>query len=124
METEQNMEKTLIILKPDTVDRRLVGTILSRFESKGLQMIAMKMAVISPETAARHYSEHEGKHFRSDEAKYLRVCPIQRAVASDLRPLRPAGLHNYCNFPASLRLLRVRARSYDRVSSNGKNRLL
>ncbi len=70
------MEKTLIILKPDAVDRRLVGTILSRFESKGLQMIAMKMTVISPETAARHYSDHEGKHFYPALVEFMTGGPV------------------------------------------------
>ena len=54
------METTLIILKPDAVQRGLMGKIISRFEDKGLQIIGAKMMLISPELAATHYKDHQG----------------------------------------------------------------
>ncbi len=70
------MERTLIILKPDSVDRRLVGEILSRFERKGLQIIGMKMARIHPDTAARHYSDHQRKHFYPALIEFMTGGPV------------------------------------------------
>ncbi|HQU46488.1 MAG TPA: nucleoside-diphosphate kinase, partial [Pirellulales bacterium] len=57
------MERTLILLKPDCVERRLVGRILARFEDKGLNLIAMKLIRITPDLAKRHYAEHVSKPF-------------------------------------------------------------
>ena len=53
------MEKTLIILKPDALQRRLLGKIISRFEEKGFQIIGLKMIQISETMARQHYAEHE-----------------------------------------------------------------
>ena len=53
------MERTLILLKPDAVQRGLVGAVISRFESKGLKLAAMKMMTITPELAAPHYEAHK-----------------------------------------------------------------
>jgi len=50
------MERTLILLKPDCVERRLVGRVLSRFEEKGFNIIAMKLMRVTPELAKRHYA--------------------------------------------------------------------
>ena len=52
------MERTFVMFKPDCVQRRLVGRVLSRFEDKGLNIVAMKMLSISPELAKQHYAEH------------------------------------------------------------------
>ncbi|NDG65301.1 MAG: nucleoside-diphosphate kinase, partial [Planctomycetes bacterium] len=57
------METTFIILKPDAVQRCLVGSIVTRFEQKGLQVVGMKMMKISAELAAEHYKDHAGKGF-------------------------------------------------------------
>jgi len=54
------METTLIILKPDAVQRGLMGRIISRFEDKGLQIVGAKLMQISPELAATHYKDHNG----------------------------------------------------------------
>ena len=78
----QAMEKTLVIIKPDAVDRRLVGEIMSRFESKGLQIIGMKLSVISPETAAEHYSDHQGKHFYSSLVEFMTSAPVVLLVVA------------------------------------------
>ena len=67
----EKMEKTLIILKPDAVDRHLVGKILARFEAKGLQIAAMKFGMISPEQAATHYAAHRERHFYNDLVTFM-----------------------------------------------------
>ena len=57
------MEQTLILLKPDCLQRRLVGRILSRFEDKGLNLVAMKLMRVTPALAQQHYAAHVGKPF-------------------------------------------------------------
>ncbi|MEC7725693.1 MAG: nucleoside-diphosphate kinase, partial [Planctomycetota bacterium] len=57
------MERTLILLKPDAVQRGLVGDVLSRFEKKGLKIAGMKLMQISPELAAKHYEQHKERPF-------------------------------------------------------------
>jgi len=57
------MQTTLIILKPDAVQRGLMGRIISRFEDKGMTVIAAKMMKITEELAAKHYAEHKEKPF-------------------------------------------------------------
>ena len=57
------MNRTLVLCKPDAVERGLVGAILSRFEEKGLRIAAMRMVSIDAELAARHYAEHVGRPF-------------------------------------------------------------
>ncbi len=56
-------QRSLVLLKPDTVRRRLVGQVLARFESKGLTIVAMDQRTISAEDADRHYAEHVGRDF-------------------------------------------------------------
>ena len=70
------MEKTLIILKPDAVQRRLAGKILSRFEEKGFQIIGLKMMQILESTARKHYAAHEGKDFFEPLVKYTTSSPV------------------------------------------------
>jgi nucleoside-diphosphate kinase len=57
------MERTLVLLKPDCVQRRLMGRIIARFEEKGLNIVAMKMMRVTPELAKTHYAEHVQKPF-------------------------------------------------------------
>ncbi len=68
-------ERTLVILKPDAVQRGLVGEILARFEKRGLKIAALKLEVISRETAERHYGEHEGKPFFAGLVDYITSAP-------------------------------------------------
>ena len=70
------MERTLIILKPDALQRGLVGAIISRFEQKGLQIAALKMLTISPELAARHYAPHVGKPFYDGLVRFMTSSPV------------------------------------------------
>jgi len=69
------MERTLIILKPNAVQRALVGEILSRFECRGLQIKAVKMQCISCELAERHYAEHKGKDFFGSLVEFITSGP-------------------------------------------------
>ncbi|UCD75920.1 MAG: nucleoside-diphosphate kinase [Phycisphaerales bacterium] len=70
------MQTTLIILKPDAVQRGLMGRIISRFEDKGLQIIGAKMMLISPELATRHYEVHRGKPFYDKLLRFMTCCPV------------------------------------------------
>ncbi|MBM4053945.1 MAG: nucleoside-diphosphate kinase [Planctomycetes bacterium] len=70
------MEKTLIILKPDAIQRRFVGKIISRFEEKGFQIVGMKMMLISESMARKHYASHEGKAFFEPLVKYTTSSPV------------------------------------------------
>ena len=70
------MERTLIILKPDCVHRRLIGRILQRFEDKGLIVAAMKLMQISEELAGKHYAPHQGKPFYPGLIEYITSGPV------------------------------------------------
>lgn len=70
------METTLIILKPDAVQRGLMGRILSRFEDKGLQVVGCKMMQISPQLAARHYEAHKEKGFYKGLVAFMTSSPV------------------------------------------------
>ena len=70
------METTLIILKPDAVQRGLMGRIISRFEEKGLQIVGAKLMQISPELAATHYKDHQGKPFYNGLVGFMTSSPV------------------------------------------------
>jgi len=70
------METTLIILKPDAVQRGLMGRIISRFEDKGLQVVGAKMTRITPELAATHYEAHQGKKFYEGLVRFMTSSPV------------------------------------------------
>jgi len=70
------LERTLVILKPDAVQRRLVGVILQRFEAKGLRIAAMKFMRISRDLAERHYAVHKGKPFYDGLIDYITSGPV------------------------------------------------
>ena len=73
---EQLVERTLIILKPDCVQRRLIGRVIQRFEDKGLTIAAMKMMPISRELAETHYAPHVGKPFFPSLLEYITSGPV------------------------------------------------
>ena len=70
------MERTLIIVKPEGVQRGLVGHVLARFEAKGFKIVGLKLMRISPELAARHYAEHQGKPFYEGLIKHITSSPV------------------------------------------------
>ncbi len=74
------MDRTLIICKPDAVERGLVGEILGRFERKGFKIAAAELRTIDAETAAKHYAEHEGKPFYGELIEFIGRSPALVAV--------------------------------------------
>jgi nucleoside-diphosphate kinase len=69
-------QRTLIILKPDAVQRKLCGEIIRRIENKGLSLDAMKLATIPVATAEKHYAEHAGKPFFKDLVSFMTGAPV------------------------------------------------
>ncbi len=74
------MQKTLILLKPDCIQRRLVGTIISRFETKGLRLVGMKLVQASRELAEKHYEVHKERPFYESLLKFLTSGPTVAVV--------------------------------------------
>ncbi len=70
------MERTLIIIKPDGVERGLIGPIITRFEQRGLKIVGLKMMQVSTELARRHYAIHEGKPFFEPLINYITSAPV------------------------------------------------
>src|SRR5262249_32534992 len=70
------MQRTLIIFKPDCVQRRMVGSILARFEAKGLRIAALKLIRVDRGLAKRHYAEHEGKPFFEGLLEFITSGPV------------------------------------------------
>jgi nucleoside-diphosphate kinase len=70
------MERTLIIVKPEGVQRGLVGQVLARFEAKGLKLVGMKLMRISTELAEKHYAEHQGKSFYPGLVQHITSSPV------------------------------------------------
>ena len=69
------MNRTLVIAKPDAVDRGLAGEIVARLERKGLRLAAAELRTIDAETAGRHYEEHQGKPFYGDLVAFITRSP-------------------------------------------------
>jgi nucleoside-diphosphate kinase len=70
------VERTLIIIKPDAVQRGLIGEIVSRFERRGLRIVGMRLMQIDRALAARHYAVHEGKPFYPALLNYISSAPV------------------------------------------------
>ncbi|MFM7536671.1 MAG: nucleoside-diphosphate kinase [Acidimicrobiales bacterium] len=73
-------DRTLVLLKPDAVERGLVGEILSRFERKGLRLVALDLRSLDADTLDRHYAEHVGKGFYADLAAFMSRGPVVALV--------------------------------------------
>jgi nucleoside-diphosphate kinase len=82
------MERTLVLLKPDCVQRRLMGRVLTRFEEKGLNIIALKMTQVSPDLAKRHYAEHVKKPFYPGLEAFITASPIVAMIVEGLEAIR------------------------------------
>ena len=74
------MERTLILVKPDGVQRGLIGEIIARFERRGMRLAAMKLMQMSEALAAQHYAEHEGKGFYPSLIEYITSGPVVAMV--------------------------------------------
>ena len=82
------MERTLILLKPDCVQRRLMGRVLARLEDKGLNVIAMKLMRVTPELAGRHYAEHVHKDWYPSLEGFITSGPIVAAIVEGPEAIR------------------------------------
>ncbi len=98
------MERTFVMVKPDGIQKGLVGECIKRFEQRGLKLAGLKMLKVSPELAAKHYAVHEGKDFYDGLIKFIlsgpvvamvlegnNVIPLVRAMMGPLNPLSAAS---------------------------------
>ncbi|WP_287129175.1 nucleoside-diphosphate kinase [Candidatus Cyanaurora vandensis] len=74
------MERTFLAVKPDGVQRGLVGNILGRFEQKGFKLVALKLMMVTPELAQQHYGEHQGKGFFAGLVSFITSGPVVAMV--------------------------------------------
>jgi nucleoside-diphosphate kinase len=74
------VERTFVMVKPDGVQRNLVGEIIGRFERKGFKLVGMKLMRITPDLAARHYAEHREKPFYNDLISFITSGPVVAMV--------------------------------------------
>jgi len=70
------VERTLVIIKPDGVQRQLIGPIITRLERRGLKIVAMKLIQVSDDLARKHYAIHEGKPFYEPLIQYITSAPV------------------------------------------------
>jgi nucleoside-diphosphate kinase len=78
-------QRTLLLIKPDGVERRLVGEIISRIERKGLSVAALEMRDVDDDLARRHYAEHEGKPFFASLLEFITSGPLVVAIVEGPR---------------------------------------
>ncbi len=88
------MERTLAILKPGIIERKIVGELLGRIERSGLDIIALKMARLSATQCQQHYAEHEGKPFYNDLVEYMSSAPVLLCVIEGVSAI--AHLRRLC----------------------------
>lgn len=74
------MERTFLMLKPDAVQRGLIGEIISRFEKRGFKLVAMKLLRVDRALAEEHYKEHRGKDFFEPTVEYIMSSPVLAMV--------------------------------------------
>jgi nucleoside-diphosphate kinase len=73
-------ERTLALIKPDGIERRLIGEIIGRIERKGLTIAALELKLVGDELARAHYAEHEGKPFFDSLLEFIRSGPVVAAI--------------------------------------------
>ena len=78
-------ERTLLLIKPDGIDRRLIGEIISRVERKGLAIAALELRDVSDELARQHYAEHEGKPFFASLLEFITSGQVVAAIVEGPR---------------------------------------
>ncbi|RJP47641.1 MAG: nucleoside-diphosphate kinase [Anaerolineaceae bacterium] len=77
---EDSVERTLVLVKPDGVQRGLIGEVISRLERRGLRMVAAKFMAVSQELAETHYAIHKGKPFYDGLISYITSAPVMAMV--------------------------------------------
>jgi len=82
------MQRTLVLLKPDAVQRRLMGQLIARFEAKGLNIVAMKMLRVTPDLAKKHYAEHVDKPFYPGLEAFITGAPVVAMVVQGIDVIR------------------------------------
>jgi nucleoside-diphosphate kinase len=80
-------ERTLVLIKPDGVERRLIGEIIGRIERKGLAIAALELRNVSKELAAQHYAEHDGKPFFESLLDFITSGPVVAAIVEGPRAI-------------------------------------
>jgi nucleoside-diphosphate kinase len=80
-------ERTLVLVKPDGVGRKLIGEVLSRIERKGLDIVAMDLRTVDRELASQHYAEHDGKPFFESLLEFITSGPVVAAVVEGPRAI-------------------------------------
>jgi len=88
MAATNDTERTLAIIKPDAVQRRLIGDIIARFERKGLRIVAMKLIQIDRSLAERHYAVHKGKPFYEELLAFITSSPVVVVVLEGFQAIR------------------------------------
>jgi nucleoside-diphosphate kinase len=78
-------DRTLVLIKPDGVRRGLIGTVISRIESKGMRIVALEMRILDTELAELHYAEHEGKPFFVKLIDFITSGPVVALIAEGHR---------------------------------------
>lgn len=81
------MQRSLVLLKPDCVQRKLMGQMISRFEAKGLRIVAMKMMRITPELSKKHYAEHLSKPFYPGLEAFITSAPVVAMAVEGLEAI-------------------------------------
>lgn len=82
------LQRSLVLLKPDCIERRLMGAIIGRFEAKGLNIVAMKMLRVTPDLSKQHYAEHVAKPFYPSLEEFITSAPIVALVVEGLDVIR------------------------------------
>lgn len=82
------MQRSLVLLKPDCVERRLMGQVIARFEAKGLNIVAMKMIRVTEELSKKHYAEHVSKPFYPSLEQFITSAPVVALAVEGLDVIR------------------------------------
>ncbi len=82
------MERSLILLKPDCVQRRLIGNIIARFEAKAINIVGLKLIQVTPELSKQHYAEHVEKPFYPGLEEFITGAPVVAMVLEGLEVIR------------------------------------
>ncbi|MBK0868209.1 MAG: nucleoside-diphosphate kinase [Saccharopolyspora sp.] len=80
-------ERTLVLVKPDGVERGLVGEVIGRIERKGLKLVALELRQVGDELAQQHYAEHDGKPFFGSLLEFIKSGPVLAAVVEGPRAI-------------------------------------